>query len=78
MSQQIDLRIDVEAAKALLHWKSLFVDQVTAHARRIVAESSHPDHITLLEYREAAQVAVHSLMAAILEQGAYSGDQKAA
>ena len=78
MSQRVDLRIDVEAAKALIEWKSMFAEKVSAYARRLAAESSHPDRVTLLQYREAAQVAVLSLSVAILNGGESSGDQKAA
>jgi hypothetical protein len=78
MSQQVDLRIDVEAAQALLHWKSLFADEVAAHARRLAAESSHPERITLIQYRKAAQLAMRSLSAAVLGGGTSRGDEKAA
>jgi hypothetical protein len=78
MSHQAELRVDVEAAKALIDWKSMFADEVTAHARRLAAESSHPERVTLLQYREAAQIAVRSLSTVILDEGASSGDQKAA
>ena len=50
------LRIDVEAAKALVYWKSLFADEVAARARRLAAESSEPEHVTLTHYRQAARV----------------------
>lgn len=69
MRQQADLRIDVEAAKALIHWKSLFADEVVAQARRLAAESNRPEHVTLSHYRQAAQIAVQSLAAAIREGG---------
>ncbi len=78
MSQQIDLRIDIEAAKALIHWKSIFVDQVAAHARRLAAESTRPERVTLSQYREAAQLAVRSLAEAIVDRGAFSDNQKSA
>ena len=78
MSQKSGLRIDVEAAKLLVRWKSLFADEVAAHARRLAVESGHPERVTLLQYREAAQIAVRSLSVAIVDGGAPSGDQKAA
>jgi hypothetical protein len=71
-------RIDVEAAKALIHWKSLFADEVAARARQLAAESGQPEHVTLSHYRQAAQIAVRTLSAAILEGGPSSADQKAA
>jgi hypothetical protein len=78
MSERADLRIDIDAAKALIYWKSLFADEVAARARRLAAESSQPEHVTLSHYREAAQIAVRSLPAAILHGGPYSDDHKVA
>jgi len=77
MSKKADFRIDVEAAKALIHWKSLFADEVAARARRLAAESSQPEHVTLSHYRQAAQIAARSLSAAILDGGPSSDDQAA-
>jgi hypothetical protein len=78
MREKADFRIDVEAAKALICWKSLFADEVAARARRLAAESSQPEHVTLSHYRQAAQIAVGSLSAAILDGGPSSDDHKAA
>jgi hypothetical protein len=47
----------VEAAKALVDWKSRFADEVAAGARRLAVESSQPEHATLAHYRQAAQFA---------------------
>jgi Resolvase, N terminal domain len=46
MSEKADLRIDIEAAKALVYWKSLFADEVAACERRLAAESDQPEHVT--------------------------------
>jgi hypothetical protein len=78
MSEKADVRIELDAAKALVEWKSAFADEVASRARRLAAESGHPERVTLLHYRQAAQIAVQSLSAAILEGGASSGDQRAA
>jgi hypothetical protein len=78
MSERADFRIDVEAAKALIFWKSLFADEVAARARRLAAESSQPERVTLSHYRQAAQIAIRSLPAAILDGGPSSDDHKAA
>ena len=78
MSEKADSRIDIEAAKALIYWKSLFADEVAAGARRLAAESSQPERVTLAHYRQAAQMAVRSLSAAILDGGPSSDDHKAA
>jgi hypothetical protein len=73
-----DFRIDVEAAEALIHWKSAFADAIALQARRLAAESSQPEHVTLAHYRQAAQTALRSLSAAILDGGPSGGDHKAA
>ena len=78
MNENPNVRIDVEAAKALIFWKSLFADEVATRARQFAAESSEPEHVALSHYRKAAQIAVRSLSTAILDGGASSGDQKAA
>ena len=78
MSERTDSRIDVEAAEALISWKSLFADEVAARARRLAVESGDPEHVTLSHYRRAAQIAVRSLSATILDGGPSSGDQEAA
>jgi GMP synthase-like glutamine amidotransferase len=78
MSGKIDIRIDVEAAKALIHWKSLFANEVATLARRIAAESGQPERVTLSHYRQASQLAIRALSAAILDGGPSSDDQEAA
>jgi len=78
MSEMARFRIDVEAAKALVYWKSRFADEVAAQARQLAAESRQPEHVTLSHYRQAAQIAVRSLSATILDGGPPSGDHQAA
>jgi hypothetical protein len=78
MSGKAEVRIDIDAAKALVYWKSLFADEVAARARRLAAESGEPEHVTLTHYRQAAQIAVHSLPAAILDGGPCLDDHKVA
>jgi hypothetical protein len=78
MTENAEMQIDIEAAKALVRWKSLFADEVAAAARRIAAESNRPEHVTLSHYRQAAQEAIGALSAAILDGEASDGDQKAA
>jgi hypothetical protein len=65
MNPSGQLRIDVDAAKALADWKSLFAAEVSEGAKRIAAASSHPDSVTLADYRMAASIALQSLSAAI-------------
>ena len=78
MSEKTAFRVDVEAAKALVRWKSLFADEVAKRARQFAAELSPQGLVTLSHYRQAAQIAVRSLSAAILDGGPSSDDQKAA
>ena len=78
MSERAGLRIDVEAAKALVDWKSRFAAEVAAGARRLAAESSQPELVTLAHYRQAAQLAVRSLAAAIVDGGPSRDDPQAA
>jgi hypothetical protein len=78
MSETAGLVIDVEAARALVDWKSRFADETAAQARRLAAESSRPRQVTLAHYRQAALLAVRSLSAAILAGGPSSGDHEAA
>jgi hypothetical protein len=78
MSNKAEVRIDVEAAKALIHWKSLFADEVATRARQLAAESNQPDRVTLAHYRQAAQVAVCSLPLAIRKGHPFSDDHKVA
>jgi hypothetical protein len=58
MSKKADCRIEVEAAAALIHWKSLLAEEAAARARRLAADSGQPGHVTLAQYRQAAQGAV--------------------
>jgi hypothetical protein len=78
MSEKADCRIDVEAAKVLIHWKSLFANEVAVLARQLAAESGRPERVTLSDYRQAAQIAVHSLSAAIRDGGPPRDDRQAA
>ena len=78
MSEKAEIRIDIEAAKALVHWKSLFAAEVAERARRLATESSEPGHVTLTHYRQAAQSAVRSLLAATLDGGPSIDDHKVA
>ena len=77
MNDKAGFRIDVEAAKALIGWKSLFAEEVALRARRLAAESSQR-HVGLAHYRQAALIAIRSLSAAILDGGPSSDDHKAA
>jgi hypothetical protein len=78
MSERAGFRVDVEAAKALVDWKSRFADEVAAGARRLAVESGQPEHVTLAHYRQAAQFAVRSLAAAIVDGGPSRDDPQAA
>jgi hypothetical protein len=78
MNETAHFRIDVEAAKALVCWKSLFADEVASRARSLAAESGNPARVTLSHYRQAAQLAVRSLSVAILDEETSSDERKAA
>ncbi len=78
MSKKTEVRIDIEAAKALVYWKSLFADEVATRARQLAAESSQPNRVTLAHYRQAAQLAVRSLPLAIRKGDPFSDDHKVA
>lgn len=78
MSKKAYVRIEVEAAKSLIHWKWLFADEVAARARQLAEESSQPGLVTLSHYRQAALIAVRALSAAILDGGPSSEEHKAA
>jgi len=77
MNEKMEVCVEVEAAKALVRWKALFGDEVAAGARRLAVESGERGAVTLAHYRRAAQIAVHSLSAALL-QGVSSGDAQEA
>jgi hypothetical protein len=49
MRKSVDVRIDVEAAKALVYWKSLFAEEVAAReAARCQVERAGPCHLVAL------------------------------
>lgn len=72
------VRIDVEAARALAEWKSLFATEVCEGAKRIAAQSSHPNSVTLSHYQMAASIALQSLSVAINGEHGPDGQHKAA
>ena len=78
MNASRQVRIDVEAAKALAEWKSQFATEVCEGAKRIAAQSSHPDSVTLSHYRMAASIALQSLSVAIHGEHGPDGQHKAA
>jgi len=78
MNPNEQVRIDVEAAKALTRWKSLFASEICERAKRLAAQSSHPNSVTLSHYRQAAEFALQSLSDAIHVEAAPDGQQEAA
>lgn len=72
------VRIDVEAAKALAAWKSLFATEVCERAKQLAAQSGNPASITLSHYRTAAQMALQVLSGAIHGERGPDGQQEAA
>jgi len=61
MSENVKLRIDLEAAKALIQWKVQFADEVCERAKELAIQSDQPNYVTLLQYRQAAEIALQSL-----------------
>jgi hypothetical protein len=78
MSKKTDVRIDIEAVRALIYWKSLFANEVVARAKELAAESGSREHVTMSHYRQAAQMAARLLPAAIREGGPLGDDNKVA
>lgn len=77
MNGNVNCRIEFNAVKALNYWKSLFTDEVVSQAQKLAAKSSHPEMVTLLHYRQAAQLAVQALSAAI-HDGEHDSESQAA
>ena len=78
MNASRQVRIDVEAAKALAEWKSLFGAEVCERAKRLAVQSGHPDRVTLSHYRMAAEIALRSLSGAIHGEHGIDGQPEAA
>lgn len=68
-----EVRIELEAAKALTQWKAQFAREVGALAKRLAAQSGQPNMITLSQYRQAARIALQSLSEAINDETASDG-----
>ena len=58
-------RIDIEAAAALIEWKSIFAQAVVEGAQQQSANAKSSATVTLADYREAARQAVQKLADAI-------------
>ena len=77
-SKSQSLRIDADAAIALVEWKTLFAKSVAETAQQLAAKSKTSGTVTLADYRRAAQQAVLTLTAAIESGDSVDGQQKAA
>ena len=73
-----NVRIDVEAAKALAEWKSFFGVQVSKQAKLLAAQAGQPDCVTLSHYRMAAKLALRALSDVIHGEPRSDGRQEAA
>jgi hypothetical protein len=78
MNEKTESRIDIEAVKALIRWKSLFADEVAQGAKRLAMESGEQACITISHYRRAAQLAIGSLSGVLLDREPSGDNQKAA
>lgn len=72
------VRIDVEAAKALAEWKAFFGAQVSEQAKLLAAQAGQPDYVTLSHYRTAAKLALQTLSHVIHGEPRSDGRQEAA
>lgn len=72
------LRIDVEAAAALIEWKSVFAQAVVEGAQQQAAKTKSSGTVTIADYREAARQAILTLADAIESGAGADGQQKAA
>ena len=78
MKAKEPVQIDIEAARALTHWKDQFADEVFQGAKQLAAQSSRPGFVTLSHFRQSAQIALQSLADAIHNEDKGDGQQKAA
>lgn len=58
-------RIDIDAAAALIQWKSIFAQAVVEGAQQQAAKKKSSGTVTLDEYRQAARQAILKLADAI-------------
>ncbi len=78
MSGTNQVRINVDAANALAHWKRRFAAEVLEQAKRLAARSDRPHRVTLPHFRQAAPLALQTLEQAILAEEGSDGRQEAA
>jgi hypothetical protein len=78
MNANRQVRIEIEAAKALTLWKAQFDEEVCQRAKILAAQTAHPELVTLAQFRQAAQAAIQSLSAAIHSEVTPDGQQEAA
>lgn len=78
MEPNTKLRVDVEAANALVTWSALFADEVCEGAKRIANQSTNPTLVTLSHYRQAAQAALELLAASIRDGDTLNAEAKVA
>ena len=72
------IRIDGEAAAALIEWKSMFAQAVVEGAQHRAAMSKSSGSVTLADYRHAAREAMLKLADVIESGDGADGQQKAA
>lgn len=78
MNDRLQVRIDVKAAKALAEWKALFAAEVCERAKQLAAQSGQPSFVTLSHFRQAAQVALQSVSAAIRDGDGHDSERNVA
>jgi len=72
------VRIDLDAARALAAWKSLFGTEVCEGAKRLAAQAGYPHNVTLLHDRTAAKIALEVLSREICGEHGADGRRDAA
>jgi len=78
MSTDQQVRVELAAARALAQWKASFADEVCARAVQLAAASGQPNDVTLDHYRQAASLALPSLLATIRDGVEHDAARKAA
>lgn len=74
----MSVRIDVDAVKALVHWKALFVDEISKQAKQIAIEDGSPNRISVEHYKQAADFAIQKLSVEILREDSDDDREQAA
>lgn len=78
MSANEEVRIDVDAIKALTQWKSRLAEGICKRAKLLAAQSGQASRVKLSHFRQAAEVELRSLANAIDCENRADGQEEAA